>query len=111
MVAAASGHSGLVGVLSQLGARLDMVDSQVDPTPPPPPQIGAFCATVESITTKRGSSTIEPLLGGMRVFWGFPDPDPLVRGTELAQDPSFFLIKMFSGLKYSMQKKSKKFYF
>ncbi len=31
MVAAAGGHSGLVDVLCQLGARLDMVDSQVDP--------------------------------------------------------------------------------
>jgi hypothetical protein len=33
------------------------------------------------------------------MFLGLPDPDPLVRGTDLAPDPSLFLINVLSGLK------------
>ena len=42
MLAAAGGHSGLVDILCQLGASLDMVDSQVGPISAPRKACNAF---------------------------------------------------------------------
>jgi hypothetical protein len=76
-------------------ARLGRLSGR--PHPLPPHQIGAVCATVECITTNRGSSTIEPVLG-IRVF-RLPGSGFISQRYGFGSGSFPFLIKMLSGLK------------